>query len=175
MKNQNAVTSFWLCTAVIFGWIDKCHSSDNQDSGLSWGEITIHTSTDLTFVVGLNNAINFLVILTSVSYPRAPPTEVWKYKRSIIYTLQKNQCRSIVINLFLNDDFKALDILKVYEHYQWLPGKWNVFVLALLYIFECLNEWRQHSDRLLLETSTGNVIRLRKRRIMTKCHYIFVF
>ena len=50
------------------------------------------------------------------------------------------------------------------------PDKWHVFVLALLYLFECLNEWRPHSDRLqLLETSVGNVIRFRKRRIMTKC------
>ena len=54
------------------------------------------------------------------------------------------------------------------------PGKWHVFVLALLYLFECLNEWRQHSDRLqFLETSVGNVIRLRKRRIMTKCRSVY--
>ena len=50
------------------------------------------------------------------------------------------------------------------------PGELHVFVLALLYLFKCLHEWRQHSDRLqLLETSVGSVIRFWKRRIMTKC------
>ena len=45
-----------------------------------------------------------------------------------------------------------------------------VFVLALLYLFEFLNELRQHCAILrLLETSIGNVIRFRKRRIMKKC------
>ena len=29
-------------------------------------------------------------------------------------------------------------------------GKWHVFVLALLYLLGCLNEWRQHSARLQL-------------------------
>ena len=43
------------------------------------------------------------------------------------------------------------------------PGKWHVFVLALLYVFECLNESRQNSDELqLLETSVGNVIGFKK-------------
>ena len=52
----------------------------------------------------------------------------------------------------------------------------HVFVLALLYIFECLNEWRQHSDRLqLLETSVGNVIRFRKRRIMNYWPYNVIY
>ena len=42
--------------------------------------------------------------------------------------------------------------------------------IALLYLFECLNEGRQHFDRLQLsETSVGNVIWFRKRRIMTTC------
>ena len=56
------------------------------------------------------------------------------------------------------------------------PGKHHVFVLALLYLFECLNEWRQHSDRLqLLETSVGNVIRFRKDELWQNVgHYIFV-
>ena len=49
-------------------------------------------------------------------------------------------------------------------------GKWHVFVLALIYLFECLNEGRQHSDGLqLLETAVGNVIRFKIKRIMTKC------
>ena len=38
------------------------------------------------------------------------------------------------------------------------------------WVFEWVKEWRKDSDRLqLLETSVGNVIRFRKRRIMTKC------
>ena len=44
------------------------------------------------------------------------------------------------------------------------------FVLALLYLFGCLNECKQHSGRLqLLKTSVGNVIRLKKKRIITNC------
>ena len=35
----------------------------------------------------------------------------------------------------------------------------NIFILALLYLFECLNVWGQDSNALqLLETSVGNVI-----------------
>ena len=45
------------------------------------------------------------------------------------------------------------------------PGKFHVFVLALLYLFGCLNEWRQHSNRLQLCI----VIRFRKRQILTNC------
>ena len=49
-------------------------------------------------------------------------------------------------------------------------SKWHVLVLALLYLYDCLNDWRQHSDRSqLLETSVGNLIRFWKRRIMTNC------
>ena len=55
------------------------------------------------------------------------------------------------------------------------PCKWHVFVLALLYLFECLNNRRQHSDRLqFLETSGGNVIRFRKKSIMTKCRWSYL-
>ena len=37
-----------------------------------------------------------------------------------------------------------------------LPGKWHVLVLALLYLFECLNEWRQHSDIVKLKKTSGS-------------------
>ena len=39
--------------------------------------------------------------------------------------------------------------LKIHFHSVKGPysGKWHIFVLAVLYLFECLIEWRQHSDR----------------------------